>query len=66
MASTLAILDSDDIAHPDLEVLLTMTEERHGWGYGLRPNWLQIEIWGLTPTQKKRRNLWVVPVGKCE
>ena len=26
--SILTILDSEDIAHPDLEVLLTMTEER--------------------------------------
>ena len=27
LASTLAVLESTDIAHPPLEVLLTMTEE---------------------------------------
>ncbi len=42
MASALAVLESDDLAHPDLEVLLTMTEERGMEGaIGLRPNWLK-------------------------
>ena len=53
MASALAILDSDDIAHPDLEVLLTMTEERGMEGaIGLRPNWLQSEIMINTDTEE--------------
>jgi len=53
MASTLAILDSKDIAHPDLEVLLTMTEERGMEGaIGLRPNWLQSEIMINTDTEE--------------
>jgi len=53
MASTLAILDSDDIAHPDLEVLLTMTEERGMEGaLGLRANWLQSEIMINTDTEE--------------
>ena len=53
MASTLAILDSDDIAHPDLEVLLTMTEERGMEGaIGLRPNWLQSDIMINTDTEE--------------
>ena len=53
MASTLAILDSEDIAHPDLEVLLTMTEERGMEGaIGLRPNWLQSEIMINTDTEE--------------
>ncbi len=42
MAAALAVLDSDDIAHPDLEVLLTMTEEAGMEGaLGLRAAWLQ-------------------------
>ena len=53
MAATLAILDSDDIAHPDLEVLLTMTEERGMEGaIGLRPNWLQSDIMINTDTEE--------------
>lgn len=53
MASALAILDSDDLAHPDLEVLLTMTEERGMVGaIGLRPNWLQSEIMINTDTEE--------------
>ena len=53
MASTLAILDSEDIAHPDLEVLLTMTEERGMEGaLGLRANWLQSEIMINTDTEE--------------
>lgn len=52
MASTLAVLDSDDIAHPPLEVLLTMTEEAGMEGaIGLRPNWLQSEIMINTDTE---------------
>lgn len=53
MASTLAVLDSDDIAHPPLEVLLTMTEEAGMEGViGLRPNWLQSQIMINTDTEE--------------
>ena len=53
MASALAVLDSDDLAHPELEVLLTMTEERGMEGaIGLRPNWLQSEIMINTDTEE--------------
>ena len=52
MASALAVLESDELAHPDLEVLLTMTEERGMEGaIGLRPNWLQSEIMINTDTE---------------
>ncbi|WP_109079190.1 aminoacyl-histidine dipeptidase [Aggregatibacter kilianii] len=53
MAATLAVLDSDDLPHPDLEVLLTMTEERGMEGaIGLRPNWLQSDIMINTDTEE--------------
>lgn len=53
MASTLAILESDDLAHPELEVLLTMTEERGMEGaLGLQPNWLKSKIMINTDTEE--------------
>ncbi|MGQ0286885.1 aminoacyl-histidine dipeptidase [Pasteurellaceae bacterium 22721_9_1] len=53
MASALALLDSDDIAHPELEVLLTMTEEAGMDGaVGLRPNWLKSDIMINTDTEE--------------
>lgn len=53
LASALAVLESDDLAHPDLEILLTMTEERGMEGaLGLRPNWLQSEIMINTDTEE--------------
>ncbi|MDG6882023.1 Cytosol non-specific dipeptidase [Phocoenobacter uteri] len=52
LASCLAILESNDIAHPDLEVLLTMTEETGMFGaVGLRPNWLEGNILINTDTE---------------
>ncbi|MDO4626225.1 MAG: aminoacyl-histidine dipeptidase [Pasteurellaceae bacterium] len=54
LASTLAVLESEDLAHPDLEVLLTMTEEAGMEGaVGLRPNWLQSEILINTDTEEE-------------
>lgn len=45
MASALAVLADDTVAHGPLEVLLTMTEETGMDGaFGLQPNWLQSEI----------------------
>lgn len=53
LASTLAILESNDVAHPPLEVLLTMTEETGMDGaLGLRRNWLQSEILINTDTEE--------------
>ena len=53
MASALAILDSDDVAHPALEVLLTMTEEAGMEGaLGLRANWLQSNLMINTDTEE--------------
>ncbi|TNH06149.1 aminoacyl-histidine dipeptidase [Testudinibacter sp. TR-2022] len=53
LASALAVLASDDLAHPDLEVLLTMTEESGMIGAnGLQPNWLQSEILINTDTEE--------------
>lgn len=53
MASALAVLESNDIAHPELEVLLTMTEERGMEGaIRLRPNWLRSEILINTDTEE--------------
>ena len=53
LASTLAILESHDLAHPPLEVLLTMTEETGMDGaLGLRRNWLQSEILINTDTEE--------------
>lgn len=45
MASALAVLADEGVAHGPLEVLLTMTEETGMDGaFGLQPNWLQGEI----------------------
>ena len=53
LASTLAVLESNDLAHPPLEVLLTMTEETGMDGAkGLRHNWLQSEILINTDTEE--------------
>ncbi|MGV6988449.1 aminoacyl-histidine dipeptidase [Testudinibacter sp. P80/BLE/0925] len=53
LASALAVLESRDLAHPDLEVLLTMTEESGMVGAnGLQPNWLQSEILINTDTEE--------------
>lgn len=52
LVSCLAVLESNDIAHPDLEVLLTMTEETGMDGAeGLRPNWLEADILINTDTE---------------
>lgn len=53
MASALAVLDSDNIAHPELEVLLTMTEEAGMEGaLGLRANWLKSNLMINTDTEE--------------
>ncbi|PJG82514.1 aminoacyl-histidine dipeptidase [Caviibacterium pharyngocola] len=53
MASALAVLDSQDIAHPELEVLLTMTEEQGMEGaLGLRADWVQSKIMINTDTEE--------------
>lgn len=53
LASCLAVLDSDDIAHPEIEALLTMTEEAGMEGaIGLRLNWLKAEIMINTDTEE--------------
>ena len=53
MASALAVLDSDDVAHPELEVLLTMTEEAGMEGaLGLRANWLKSNLMINTDTEE--------------
>lgn len=52
LASCLAVLDTDDIAHPEIEALLTMTEEAGMEGVlGLRANWLKSEIMINTDTE---------------
>ena len=52
MASCLAVLDSDDLAHPALEVLLTASEETGmGGALGLQPNWLHSEVMINTDTE---------------
>lgn len=52
LASCLAVLDADDIAHPEIEALLTMTEEAGMEGaIGLRPNWLNANIMINTDTE---------------
>lgn len=59
MASALTVLDSDDIAHPDLEVLLTMTEESGMDGAnGLRENWLQSE-WLINTDTEENGEIYV-------
>ncbi len=53
MASCLAVLDSDDIAHPPLEVLLTMTEETGMVGvFGLQPQTLSAQMMINTDTEE--------------
>lgn len=53
MASCLAVLDSDDIAHPPLEVLLTMTEETGMVGvFGLQPQTLFAQMMINTDTEE--------------
>lgn len=53
MASCLAILDSDDIAHPPIEVLLTMTEETGMVGvFGLQPKTLSASMMINTDTEE--------------
>lgn len=53
MASCLAVLQSQDIAHPEIEVLLTMTEETGMEGvFGLQPNELSAEIMINTDTEE--------------
>ena len=53
LASTLAVLESDNIVHPPLEVLLTMTEETGMDGaLHLRRNWLQSDILINTDTEE--------------
>ncbi|VEI78018.1 Cytosol non-specific dipeptidase [Mannheimia haemolytica] len=53
LASCLAVLDSDDLTHPTVEVLLTMTEEAGMEGaIGLRPNWLTADIMINTDTEE--------------
>ncbi len=45
MASALAVLADETVAHGPLEVLLTMTEEAGMEGaFGLQPNWLKADI----------------------
>lgn len=52
MASCLAVLESNDVAHPPLEVLLTASEETGMVGaLGLQPNWLQSEVMINTDTE---------------
>lgn len=54
MASCLAVLDSDDIAHPELEVLLTASEETGMVGaLGLQPHWLKSEMMINTDTEEE-------------
>lgn len=52
LASCLAVLDADDLVHPEIEALLTMTEEAGMEGVlGLRPNWLKADILINTDTE---------------
>ncbi|MFZ7231051.1 aminoacyl-histidine dipeptidase [Avibacterium avium] len=53
LASALAALEDETLAHPELEVLLTMTEEQGMEGaIGLRPNWLKSQIMINTDTEE--------------
>ncbi|MGX2948398.1 aminoacyl-histidine dipeptidase [Frederiksenia canicola] len=53
LASCLAVLDADDIAHPEIEALLTMTEEAGMEGaIGLRANWLKSNMMINTDTEE--------------
>ncbi|VEI44656.1 aminoacyl-histidine dipeptidase [Actinobacillus equuli] len=48
----MAVLEANDIAHPEIEVLLTMSEEVGMEGVlGLRPNWLTSNIMINTDTE---------------
>ncbi|WP_150539611.1 aminoacyl-histidine dipeptidase [Actinobacillus vicugnae] len=52
LASCMAVLEANDIAHPAIEVLLTMSEEVGMEGVlGLRPNWLTSNIMINTDTE---------------
>ncbi|WP_294088604.1 aminoacyl-histidine dipeptidase [uncultured Actinobacillus sp.] len=52
LASCLAVLDAEELAHPEIEVLLTMSEEVGMEGaIGLRPNWLTAPIMINTDTE---------------
>lgn len=53
LASCLAVLESDDLPHPEIEVLLTMTEEAGMEGaLGLRSQWLKSRIMINTDTEE--------------
>lgn len=53
LASCLAVLDADDLVHPEIEALLTMTEEAGMEGaIGLRGNWLKSNILINTDTEE--------------
>ncbi|MCL1624163.1 aminoacyl-histidine dipeptidase [Moraxella sp. Tifton1] len=53
MASCLAVLEADDLAHPDIEVLLTMTEETGMVGvFGLQPGELTSGLMINTDTEE--------------
>lgn len=53
LASCMAVLESEDLVHPTVEVLLTMTEEAGMEGaIGLRPNWLTADIMVNTDTEE--------------
>ncbi|MDD0824547.1 aminoacyl-histidine dipeptidase [Mannheimia sp. AT1] len=53
LASCMAVLESNDLVHPTVEVLLTMTEEAGMEGaIGLRPNWLTADIMVNTDTEE--------------
>lgn len=53
LASALAALEAENLAHPELEVLLTMTEEQGMEGaIGLRPNWLKSQLMINTDTEE--------------
>ncbi|AUI65256.1 MULTISPECIES: aminoacyl-histidine dipeptidase [Glaesserella] len=53
LASCLAVLDSDDLTHPEIEALLTMTEEAGMEGVlGLQPNWMKADILINTDTEE--------------
>lgn len=53
LASCLAVLDSEDLVHPEIEALLTMTEEAGMEGaLGLRSQWLKSEVMINTDTEE--------------
>ncbi len=64
MASALAVLADDSVAHGPLEVLLTMTEEAGMDGaFGLQANWLQADILINTDSEEEAKSTWVAPAG---